>query len=119
MAQRNYKSFAYLGFSIQYMERHLSILDTVVVTNFIIDSFPPPVICAQVRQVPANDDSNNKPLRTADIVLLVVRIGNCVVQFVFIVCIMLAAPGILGCDFGDLFVNLIWLRSREVEIEDR
>lgn len=87
----------------KYMVRHLSILDTDAIPNFIIESRLPAEIRAQVRQEPVIDivHANNKRSKTAGIVSLVMRIGSCVVQLEFIACKTLAAPVILGCDFCD------------------
>lgn len=55
MAERNYKVFADIGLSSQYMVHNLSILDTGAGSNCTIGSLLPPYIRAQVRQGPVID----------------------------------------------------------------
>ncbi|CAN8070210.1 unnamed protein product [Agarophyton chilense] len=94
MAKRNYKVYADLGLSPQFMSR----------------------ICRD--HVPEVTDANNKPLDTVGFIELVVRVGARVVKLDFIVCQKSSAPVILGCDFCDRFVEAIFPRQRRVEMED-
>ena len=48
----------------------------------------------------------------------VVRLGSRLVKLEFIVCELLAAPLILGCDFMDRFVEAIYPRKKTVEMDD-
>lgn len=120
MAKRNYKVYADLGVSDQYMVRQLSVLDTGAGPNFLVESLIPPHLRSRIRATPLVDiaDANNRPLSTVGVIDLLVRLGHYVVKLDFLVCKQLAAPVILGCDFCDRFVESIRPRARTVEMED-
>lgn len=79
-----------------------------------------PYIYAAVLQGPDIEiaDAKNNQLKTASIVLLILTIGNCVVQLKFIVCKTLVALVLLRCDFCDRFVDAVRPQSQEAEMED-
>ena len=57
-------------------------------------------------------------MRTTGFVDRVVRLGTCIAKTEFIVCEKIAAPVILVCDFCDRFVEAIYPRKKNIELND-
>lgn len=109
MARRNYKFYADLVLSNQFMVRQLPFLDTGAAPNLIHLDLISPTLRAFMQYVPGLDIeyASNKPLQAVEMTTLTVRLGTYLVQLDFVVCKSLVAPVILGCDVGDLFVEAI------------
>ena len=120
MKKRNYKVYADVGIDEYNMHRKVSILDTGAGPNFIRRDELPEVTWAKIRQAALPDvcDANNRPLQTAGLITLPVKLGRYLVDVQFIVCNKLAASMILGADFCDRYVEAIRPRLRKVELED-
>ena len=73
-----------------------------------------------IRQGPLPNvaDVNNNPIRMTGLVDLMVRLGTRIAKTEFIVCEKIAAPVILVCDFCDRFVEAIYPRKKNIELND-
>ena len=120
LARKNYKVFADIGPTFGLMSRVLSVLDTGAGPNVIWKSELPAGLETLMSFGPTQDigDANNRPLRTVGTIRMPVRLGRFVATAEFIVCEKLTVPLILGADYCDRFVEVIYPRKKTVELAD-
>lgn len=120
MRKRNYKVYAELGLTSQFMVRQLTVLDAGAGPSLINSDIIPSAFGSNIRYgtVLQITDANSNPLQTAGTIELLVRLENCLSKVEFIVTKALAAPVLLGCDFCDKYMDAIMPRRKRVELLD-
>ena len=120
MRKRNFKVYADIGDSPTRLLRTLSVLDTGAGPNFIGKNALPAEDLTPLSYGPLPDiaDANSNPIQIKGITRLLVRLKTRAYWVEFILCVSLAAPVILVCDFCDKHVEAILPRQRLVELED-
>ena len=120
MARRNYKVYADLGLTPEFLAKQLAVLDTGAGPNFIHKDALPLGYERFLKQGPPPNivDANRRPIAVNGVIHLCVQLGTRLVKLAFYVCERLAAPVVLGCDFCDRFVEAILPRKKLVELDD-
>lgn len=86
-------------------------------TSFKIANLPPvsPIFQAPL---PSIADGNKRSLRTSGLTELTVRLGTRVSKVQFNVCERLTAPLIFGRDYADKFIEAVYPRRHEIELDE-